>query len=125
MRRRKLDGLLALTVVGACAACGTSPGYESKTPAAVMVVPADRVVEKCPCDEEAGQAPAQRKSVEYVRTDEWQSPPAAHRAETFIAENPRRFVSNAPPPPALSLHQGIPETRFSRMGGYGPIWRYR
>lgn len=121
MRRRTLDGLIGLTVVGACVGCGTSPAYEAKTPGTVMVVPADRVVEKCPCDEQVEQAPPQRKSVEYVQWDEWQSPPAAQRAESFIAANPNRFRASAPPPPALLLHQPIPETRFAWMGPfYGP-----
>ena len=123
MRSPTLDRILVLAVVAACAACGTSPAYESKTPAAVMVVPADRVVEKCPCDGDADQAPPQRKGVEYVHVDAWQSPPAAKRAEESIAENPNRFHASTPPPPALTMHRPIPETRFSRMGGYGLIWR--
>ena len=88
-----------------------------------MVVPADRVVEKCPCDEDVAQAPPQRKSVEYVSVDAWQSPPAAKRAEAFVAENPDRFHAASPAPPALTMHRPIPETRFSRMGGYGVFWR--
>lgn len=122
MRKLTLDRILVLTVAGVCAACGSSPAYESKTPAAVMVVPADRVVEKCPCDDADEQA-RPRQSVEYVPVEAWQSPPAAQRAEAFVAQDPNRFHAATPPPPALTMHRAIPETRFSRMGGYGLIWR--
>ena len=123
MRKPTFDRILALGALGACVGCGSSPAYESKTPAAVMVVPADRVVEKCPCDDDAAQALPPRKRVEYVKVEDWQSPPAAQRSEAFIAQNPDRFHASAPPPPALTMHRPIPETRFSRMGGYGWIWR--
>lgn len=123
MRKPTLERIIVLAFVSACAACGSSPAYEAKTPTAVMVVPADRVVEKCPCDAADEQAPPQRKRIEYVHVSQWQSPPAAQRSEATIAENPNAFRSSLPPPPALTMHRPIPETRFSRMGGYGVIWR--
>jgi hypothetical protein len=130
MRKAALDRLLGLVVIGACAACGASPAYEAKTPATVtvptnevMVVPADRVVEKCPCDgERSADGPTWAKPVQYVHVTEWQSPASAKRAEAFVAEDPSRFRASGPPPPALSMHQPIPETRIVRMGRSG--WRY-
>ena len=130
MRKAVVERLVGLTVIGACAACGGSPAYETKTPATValpanevIVVPADRVVEKCPCDGAGeGEAPTPPRRVEYVHVTEWQSPASAKRAEAFVAEDPSRFRSSGPPPPALSMHQGIPETRITRLGRSG--WRY-
>lgn len=109
----------------ACFACGTSPAQESKTPARMIVVPADRVVEKCPCggDEDEAAMPA-RKATEYVHVGEWHSPPSARRAEAEIAKSPRGTIgeSGYVELPRLTLHQGIPEGRVHRMGrGYG--WR--
>jgi hypothetical protein len=123
MRKAALDRILGLSVIGACFACGASPAYEAKAPATValpanqvVVVPADRVVEKCPCDGDAESSPrAPDKSVQYVHVTEWQSPAAAKRAEAFVAEDPLRFRVSTPPP-ALTMHQGIPETRVHRMG---------
>lgn len=131
MRKAAVERLVGLTVIGACAACGASPAYETKTPATVtvpanevVVLPADRVVEKCPCDGDRGEveAPTWAKRVEYVHVTEWQSPASAKRAEAFVAEDPSRFRASGPPPPALSMHQGIPETRITRLGRSG--WRY-
>lgn len=122
MRKAALDRLLGLSVIGACFGCGASPVHEAKAPTVtvpaneVVVVPADRVVDKCPCDSDEQATPASpRKSVEYVHVTEWQSPGAAKRAEAFVAEDPSRFRS-AHPVPVLSMHQGIPETRVHRLG---------
>ena len=130
MRTPALDRILGLAVLGACVACGASPAYDAKTPATVavpsnevMVVPADRVVDKCPCGAEGATAnPAQAKSVQYVHVSEWQSPAAAKRAEAFVAEDPSRFKASTPAPGALTMHQPIPETRVYRMGRSG--WRW-
>lgn len=107
----------------ACFACGASPAQESKTPVQVMIVPADRVVEKCPCDDQEDAAAPRRKPTEYVHVGEWQSPRSALRAEAAIAKSPRGTVgeSGYVDLPQLTLHQGIPEGRVSRMGRYG--WR--
>lgn len=129
MRKAVLGRVLGLTVIGACVACGASPAYETKSPATValpanevVVVPADRVVEKCPCHGTGdAEAPTWPKRVEYVHVTEWQSPASAKRAEAFVAEDPSRFRSPHPLP-ALSMHQGIPETRITRLGRSG--WRY-
>lgn len=128
MRKAVLGRIVGLTIIGACAACGASPAYEAKSPTVsvpaneAMVVPADRVVEKCPCDgEREGEASSRSKGVEYVHVTEWQSPASAKRAEAFVAEDPSRFKSPHPVP-ALSMHRGIPETRIYRMGRSG--WRY-
>jgi hypothetical protein len=129
MRKAVLHRVVGLTVIGACAACGASPAYEAKSPTVtvpasdVVVVPADRVVEKCPCDgEREADAPSWAKRVQYVHVTEWQSPDSAKRAEAYVAEDPSRFRASTPPPPALSMHQAIPETRIQRMGRSG--WRY-
>jgi len=119
MRKPSLDRVLALSVLGASVGCGASPVNEPKTPTAVFIVPADRVVEKCPCDGD-DEAPPLRKPVEYVHVDQWQSPPAAKKAEAFIAENPSLFATPGDPPAKLTMHQGIPETRIIRLGR----WRY-
>ena len=109
--------ILGLSVIGACVACGASPAYDAKTPNSVtvptnevMVVPADRVVDKCPCGDE------RTKSVQYVHVTEWQSPAAAQRAEAMVAEDPSRFRASTPAPGALTMHRPIPETRVYRSG---------
>lgn len=117
---------VSILLATACFACGASPAQESKTPwqasavSQVMIVPADRVVERCPCDDDAlDSASTARKPVEYVPVDEWQPPMAARRIESRIAPRgsaPATYVNL----PKLTLHRGIPEDRVTQMGyGYG------
>ena len=117
---------VSILLATACFACGASPAQDAKTPSQasevrqVMIVPAERVVEKCPCDEDALEsAPTARKPVEYVSVDEWEPPMAARRIERRIAPRgsaPATYVNL----PKLTLHRGIPEGGVTRMGyGYG------
>lgn len=102
----------ALVLAFATAACGASPAAPARTAGAVEVVPvpADRVVQRCPSDDDEDEAPAPR-GVEYVRLEDWQAPPSVAHLESQLP--PR----GAEPPaytqfPRLTLHQSIPSTSF-------------
>lgn len=62
----------------------------------------------------APEATAPAKPTEYVRADEWQSPPAAKRAEAEIDEAPKQPAGPVDLPP-LKRHQGIPKDRAYRL----------
>ena len=124
-----LAGRLAACSAGALLACfaigcGPSPALQPATPVRVVRVPAERVVQKCPCDEddeadedEAASPP--KKPLEYVQIDEWQPPPSVQALEARVA--PR---GNAPPTyvqlPRLTMHREIANTTIYRRGYY---WR--
>lgn len=65
-----------------------------------------------------GRAPAEpntpAKPTEYVRVDEWQSPPEAKRAEAEVDQGPKRPSGPVDLPP-LTRHQGIPKDRVHRL----------
>lgn len=92
---------------------------EPVTAPPAVVVPADRVVEKCPCGEDEEADDCTRKPVEYVHVTAWQSPPSARRVEEHVAAQPAvgagggRIVM-----PKLTMHQGIPEGRAWRLGRF-------
>lgn len=106
--------MLCVVAVAGCFACGPSPAYEAKAPVRVVEVPADRVVEKCPCEDAEDDAPTARKPIAYVPVSEWQSPPAAKRSEEEIAASPRNGAGYVELP-KLTLHQGIPTGRAYRL----------
>lgn len=93
------------------------------TPVQVVRVPADRVVEACPCnaddDEDALPPLAVKKPVEYVRLDAWEPPPSVKEIEARI--EPR---GNKAPDyvrlPSLTLHREIPPATMARRMYY---WR--
>ena len=108
------------SLVVACVAlgCGPSPAMQSRR--AEPLPPNAAVVVVCDDDDDVDELPAApKKSVEYVRIDEWQSPPSAREIESRI--EPR---GNKPPDyvqlPSLKLHREIAPTTTYRVGRY---WR--
>ena len=105
-------GAIAASAIG----CGPSPAMQSRRPeplpsnAAVVVV--------CDDDDDIEETPEPaKKSVEYVRIDEWQAPPSVREVEARI--EPR---GNKPPDyvhlPSLKLHREISPTTTYRTGRY-------
>jgi hypothetical protein len=114
---------LCVSLAGGAIGCGPSPALEARRPEAStreVLPPNAAVVVVCDDDEDVEEAAAApRKSVEYVRIDEWQSPPSAREMESRI--EPR---GNKPPDyvqlPSLKLHREIAPTTTYRVGRY---WR--
>lgn len=77
---------LVASLALACAACGRAR-EEPKTPAT---------------------------STEYVKKEEWQSPPSAQRIEEEIDRGPKTPAGPVDLP-ALTRHQGIPKDRAYRL----------
>jgi hypothetical protein len=97
--------------------CGPSPALQQRRE---PLPPNAAVVVDCDDDDDVEDAtPPPKKSVEYVRIDEWQSPPSAREMEARI--EPR---GNKAPDyvqlPSLKLHREIAPTTTYRTGRY---WR--
>jgi hypothetical protein len=111
---RLLSAALAAALAGGLAACGPSPTAPPPRYVEVVPVPADRVVERCACDDDDDETFVARP-VAYVPIDAWEPPPSVKR---FEAEVPPR---GAEPPsyvqfPQLTLHESIGETSIARRG---------
>jgi hypothetical protein len=101
--------------------CGPSPAMQQRAPkpppnAVVVVVDCD-AAEEAEDDDAVAIAATKANGVEYVRIDEWQSPPAAREIEARI--EPR---GNKPPDyvslPSLTKHREIAPMTTYRTGRY-------
>jgi hypothetical protein len=116
MRGVSIIGLVTCAACALCA-CGPSPAMQTRRP---EPLPPNAVIVEA-CDEmgdDAEETPAPvKKSVEYVRIDEWQAPPSAREIEARI--EPR---GNKPPDyvslPTLTKHREIAPTTTYRVGRY-------
>jgi hypothetical protein len=100
--------------------CGPSPAMQPRAPkpppnAVVVVVDCDDADEDD--DDTIAATASKTNGVEYVRIDEWQSPPAAREIEARI--EPR---GNKPPDyvslPSLTKHREIAPMTTYRTGRY-------
>jgi hypothetical protein len=116
---RSRGALLACFAIG----CGPSPALPPPTPVRVVRVPAETVVQVCPCDHDDDEVddddapPPPRTPLEYVRIDEWQPPPSVQELEARVM--PR---GNKPPTylrlPRLTMHREITNATAYRRGYY-------
>lgn len=108
---------LCLCALGAGAiGCGPSPAMQTRRPEPLP--PNAVIVEACDeTDDDAEAAAPAKQSVEYVRLDEWQSPPSAREMEARIeprGSRPPEYVRL----PSLTKHREIAPTTTYRTGRY-------
>ena len=106
---------IGLVVMG----CGPSPAMQTRRVEVRGPLPANAaVVVDCDDDEEIEESAAPPKTkVEYVRIEEWQSPPAAREIESKIeprGDKAPEYVRL----PSLTMHREIPPTQTWRTGRY-------